>query len=336
MAHIKIENIKKSFNENKVLKNIDLEIKSGELISILGPSGCGKSTTLKIIGGLIKADEGEIYIDKKNIKDEKTNAIIVFQDYLLFPHMTVENNISFGLKMAKKNKSYIKSKVKNLISLLQLEGHEKKYPSQLSGGQKQRVAIGRALAVEPKVLLLDEPFSNLDINLRESMRQFVLDLQRKLKITTILVTHDKEEALLYSDKVAIMIDGEIKDYNTSKEIYENPKDIEVCRFFGDRNYIEGSIEDRQFISDLIKVRTKIKNKERATCVIRPETIILNKGNINEYDGIIEEIKYAGDKIYYMVKINNISLRVCKTNYEESFTIKDYVKIKFLEKHLSIY
>ncbi|MEG1647124.1 MAG: ABC transporter ATP-binding protein, partial [Clostridia bacterium] len=200
-------------------------IKEGEIVSLLGKSGCGKSTTLQIIAGLIQPDSGDILFNQSsvlNVCTQKRNAVIVFQDYLLFPHMTVYENIEFGLKMKGEKKYIRKLKVYKLIELVKLKGFEEEYPSQLSGGQKQRVAIARTLAINPKVLLLDEPFSNLDINLRNEMREFVLDLQKKLKITTILVTHDKEEALMMSDKIAVMIDGSINQFDTPINLYKKP------------------------------------------------------------------------------------------------------------------
>jgi len=230
MSEVKLVNLSKSFDGRNVLDNINLTIPEGKLVSLLGPSGCGKSTTLKIIAGLITPDSGDILFNDNsivNVPTEKRDAVIVFQDYLLFPHMTVYDNIDFGLKMRKEKKNIRKERVNKLIELVQLNGYEKKYPSELSGGQKQRVAIARSLAVNPKVLLLDEPFSNLDIRLRDNMREFVLDIQKKLNITTVLVTHDKEEALVMSDKVAIMLDGKIKQFGTPNEIYENPSSIEV-------------------------------------------------------------------------------------------------------------
>ncbi|MCC5910491.1 MAG: ABC transporter ATP-binding protein, partial [Clostridiaceae bacterium] len=202
MSEIVLKGISKTFQDKKILDQIDITIGEGEMISLLGPSGCGKTTTLKIIAGLIDPDEGELLLNNKSVLKipvEKRGAVIVFQDYLLFPHLTVEGNIEFGLKMAKINKNVRKEKTKEMLALMELEGQGHKYPNELSGGQRQRVALARALAIEPKVLLLDEPFSNLDLRLRETMREFVCRIQKKLNITTVLVTHDKEEALMTSD-----------------------------------------------------------------------------------------------------------------------------------------
>ena len=256
MSSVKIVNLTKSFNNIEILKNINIDINQGEFVTLLGKSGCGKSTTLKLIAGLVNPDSGDILFDEKSVLNTKTQnreAVIVFQDYSLFPHMNVFENIEFGLKIKKINKNTRKNKVKELLNLVKLEGFEKKYPSQLSGGQKQRVAIARTLAVNPKILLLDEPFSSLDINLRSEMREFVLNLQKSLNITTILVTHDKEEALMMSDKIAVMINGEIAQFDTPKNLYEKPISKEVANIFGQRNYINGNIIDGIYKSDLISI-----------------------------------------------------------------------------------
>lgn len=311
MSQIELKNISKFFSGKKILDNISLRVKEGERISLLGPSGCGKTTTLKIIAGLLNKDNGELLIGNKdvsNIAVEKRGAVIVFQDYLLFPHMTVEENIGFGLKMAKVKRKIIKEKVYELIHLVKLEGLKERYPNELSGGQKQRVAIARALAVDPKVLLLDEPFSNLDTSLREEMREFIANIQRKLNITTILVTHDKEEALMISDKIAVMLNGEIKQIDEPHKMYKNPNSIEVANFLGNRNYIKGSIINGIFKTEIGDFDIYKDNKKNIIAMINPEDIKIGKGNIY---GIITKIRYGGDRIYYTLdvygkKINVIS------------------------------
>ena len=266
MSKITLKNIEKSFNKIKVLNNINFEAPEGNVVSLLGPSGCGKTTTLKIIAGLIKADNGEIFLGDKdiaNVSVEKRGTVIVFQDYLLFPHLNIEENIGFGLKMARIPKKEISLRVERMLELVQLKGYNKKYPNKLSGGQQQRVALARALAIEPKVLLLDEPFSNLDTKLRKDMREFTLEIQRKLNITTILVTHDKEEALMSSDKIAIMLNGEIKQFGTPEELYERPISIEVADFFGEKNYIDGLVENNMFISDICNLPVEMEDIKKS-------------------------------------------------------------------------
>jgi ABC-type Fe3+/spermidine/putrescine transport system ATPase subunit len=311
MSRIELQNISKSFNNKKVLENISLVIPEGQLVSLLGPSGCGKTTTLKIIAGLLNSDRGDILFEDSSVLKvpvEKRGAVIVFQDYLLFPHLNVEENIGFGLKMAKADKEIIKKQVKKMLKLVQLEGYNKKLPHELSGGQKQRVALARALAIEPKVLLLDEPFSNLDMRLREDMRDFTLSLQKELGITTVLVTHDKEEALMISDKIAIMLDGEIKQFGSPLELYRKPCSKEVANFLGEKNYINGDIVDGYFISDIIKFETKASNEFNISAMIKPEEIKLYPIGETDISGVVESVKYAGDRIYYRVKVGDLSLK----------------------------
>ena len=329
MSHVKLVNLTKSFNKVEVLKNINLDINEGEIISLLGPSGCGKSTTLKIIAGILNLDSGDILFDEVSVRDLSTgkrDAAIVFQDYLLFPHMNVFENIEFGLKMKKVKKDIRIKKVKELINLVKLNGYENKYPSELSGGQQQRVAIARTLAIDPKVLLLDEPFSNLDISLRNEMREFILNLQKKLRITTILVTHDKEEALMMSDKIAVMLDGEIKQYDTPKNIYEKPNSKNIADIFGDRSYIRGKIKSNKFINDNIELNLdNVEDADNVELMIPKESIdIFSIESDQGIPGKIIKKKYAGEKTYYIIKIKNNELKI--SSDKDYYNIDDNVKI----------
>ena len=332
MSNVKLINLTKKFGKVEVLKNINLDIKEGEIISLLGPSGCGKSTTLKIIAGILDLDDGDILFDEKSVKNVPTgkrDVSIVFQDYLLFPHMNVLENIEFGLKMKKINKKDRKEKVKELIDLVKLIGYENKYPSELSGGQQQRVAIARTLAINPKVLLLDEPFSNLDINLRNEMREFVSSLQKKLKITTILVTHDKEEALMMSDKIAVMLNGEIKQFDNPKTLYEKPKTKCVANIFGERNYIKGKIINNKFISDFIELDLSgfelLEDMDSVELMIPQESINLYSLDIKKgINGKIIKRKYAGEKTYYHIDINGLVLK--SSVKDSSFNEGDIINI----------
>lgn len=323
MSCVKLINITKRFNNKNVLNNIDLEINEGEIISLLGKSGCGKSTTLQLIAGLITPDSGDILFNNKSVIDlptEKRDAVIVFQDYLLFPHMSVFENIEFGLKMRKVDKKIRKEKVSKLLRLVKLEGYEKKYPYELSGGQKQRVAMARSLAVNPKILLLDEPFSNLDINLRNEMREFVLELQKRLNITTVLVTHDKEEALMMSERIAVMVDGEIKQFDKPEVLYENPVSKEVANIFGERNFIKGKIINNRFISDNIQLNidsnTNEDNNNDIEIMVPIENITITNIIENNINGTIIKKRYAGGKTYYHINVNGQVLKAisCENNY----------------------
>lgn len=335
MSSVKLINLCKSFNKIKVLNNMNLDIKEGEIVSLLGPSGCGKSTTLKLIAGILHPDCGDILLNNESVLDipiGKRDTVIVFQDYLLFPHMTLYENIEFGLKMKKINRDIRKNKVNELINLVKLEGYENKYPNELSGGQQQRVAIARSLAINPKVLLLDEPFSNLDINLRNEMREFILGLQKHLKITTILVTHDKEEALVMSDRIAVMLNGEVKQFDTPDNLYENPKSKEVANIFGEKNYLIGNIRNGEFVNDIISIKLdkyKNINIDNVELMIPRESIILKTIN-NDVgrEGIILKKRYAGDKIYYDVDIDGTVLKVSSNN--NSYEINEKVDV-FIEQ-----
>ena len=238
MVDIKIKAVSKEFNKKRVLDNINCSFPKGKLTSILGPSGCGKTTLLNCITGFLEPDTGSIYFDNQDIKKTpmgKRKAPVVHQDLLLFPHMNVYDNISFGLRMAKKNQDDIKKKTDFLIARMGLKEEVLKYPSMLSGGQKQRVALGRALAIEPAVLLLDEAFSKLDTNLRKGMGNFVKELQEEFKIAMILVTHDQEESMILSDKIIVMLAGEIVQEGTGQELFSKPKTLSVARFIGKEN-----------------------------------------------------------------------------------------------------
>ncbi|MCI5662450.1 MAG: ABC transporter ATP-binding protein [Clostridia bacterium] len=246
-ALLRLENLKKSFDENPVLKGICLDVMPGEFVTLLGPSGCGKTTTLRIIAGLLEPDAGRVFLDGKDItrlEPEKRDVNTVFQNYALFPHMNVEKNISYGLRIKGVKKSEWQKKVSEMLSLVQLEGYEKRMPSQLSGGQRQRVAIARAVVLNPRLLLLDEPLGALDLKLRRQMQQELKDIQRCLGIAFIYITHDQEEALNMSDRIAIMRDGHFEQIGTPEEIYERPKTRFAADFIGQTNLLEATVAEK--------------------------------------------------------------------------------------------
>jgi len=273
VAEVRLENLAKKFDQVTAVDRINLEIKDGEFLTLVGPSGCGKSTALRLVAGLEKVTSGNVYIDEKvvnHIPPQKRNISMVFQSYALFPHMSVESNLAFGLKIKRKSQEEKMQRVKWVLDLLGLKGMEKRLPKELSGGQRQRVALGRALVLEPDVLLLDEPLSNLDAKLRLRMRTELKRLHKKIKTTIIYVTHDQAEAMTLSDRLAVMRDGKILQIGTPQEIYEKPADIFTAGFIGSppMNFIPG--ERLPFIGK--KVEDIQLSRNESTVGIRPEDL----------------------------------------------------------------
>lgn len=302
MAEVSLElkEIKKSFTEGEaVLDNISLEISKGEFITLLGSSGCGKTTTLRIIAGLEQPDAGSVWLDGREVTGLEPNqrdVNTVFQNYALFPHMNVAENIGYGLKLKKVPKSEIRKKISQMLELVQLEGYEKRKPSELSGGQKQRVAIARALVNNPKVLLLDEPLGALDLQLRRVMQIELKHLQKKLGITFIYITHDQEEAINMSDRIAVMRDGRIEQIGTPDEIYNHPKTSYVATFVGNANILHGVAESIQGENAIVKI-----GNDRV--IVKLETSQQDTG-----DTRAKQYLAAGEKVTLAVRSENILLQ----------------------------
>ena len=302
MAEVSLElkEIKKSFTEGEaVLDNISLEISKGEFITLLGSSGCGKTTTLRIIAGLEQPDAGSVWLDGREVTGLEPNqrdVNTVFQNYALFPHMNVAENIGYGLKLKKVPKSEIRKKVSQMLELVQLEGYERRKPSELSGGQKQRVAIARALVNNPKVLLLDEPLGALDLQLRRAMQIELKHLQKKLGITFIYITHDQEEAINMSDRIAVMRDGCIEQIGTPDEIYNHPKTSYVATFVGNANILHGVAENIQGENAIVKI-----GNDRV--IVKLETSQQDTG-----DTRAKQYLAAGEKVTLAVRSENILLQ----------------------------
>lgn len=263
---LELKNLKKSFTAGEaVLSGISLTIEKGEFVTLLGASGCGKTTTLRIIAGLEQPDEGSVWLEGQNVTDLEPNqrdVNTVFQNYALFPHMNVADNIGYGLKIRKVPRAEIREKVKKMLELVQLEGFEKRKPSELSGGQRQRVAIARALANNPRVLLLDEPLGALDLQLRRTMQLELKRLQKKLGITFIYITHDQEEAINMSDRIVVMNRGRFEQIGTPDKIYNHPKTSYVATFVGNANILKGSLVGMEGTVALRRENVLIEEKEK--------------------------------------------------------------------------
>ncbi|MDR0490566.1 MAG: ABC transporter ATP-binding protein [Oscillospiraceae bacterium] len=315
---MQIENINKSFVANHVLKDVSLQINEGEFVSILGPSGCGKTTLLKVIAGLETPESGSIYIGGvccDDVPARKRGAVIVFQDYGLFPHMTVRQNIEFGLAAHKISRAERNRKIAHMLDVMQISDKTTFYPRELSGGQKQRVALARACVIEPRVLLLDEPFSNLDTSLKGVMREFVSDLHRELRITTILVTHDKEEALMLSHRVAVILDGRLVQFDAPAQIYSRPLSTQVADFMGETNYIAGDVREGVFSCFFGQFDAGGAPGDKAVLMLRYDQVIIDREK-----GIscrVLEKKYKGRTTTYRVVTKNEPVTELMLNSSDS-------------------
>ncbi|SHF42786.1 spermidine/putrescine transport system ATP-binding protein [Seinonella peptonophila] len=301
---IEMKNVSKIYGQHPAVDNISLDIYQGEFLSILGPSGCGKTTTLRMIAGFEYISKGTIMLDGKeasHVPPYQRPVNTVFQNYALFPHMTIFNNIAFGLKRKGMKKQEIKEEVDEMLETMGLEEHRDKYPTQLSGGQQQRVALARALINKPKVLLLDEPLAALDLKLRKKMQFELKRLHKQVGITFIFVTHDQEEALVLSDRIVVMREGEIEQVGTSEEIYKDPLTSYVAQFIGDANVLPTKKNNDGTVSALGYDFPVGKTEEDYHFIIRPEHIELhlsqNKNETDMYQApiTITEITYAGSK-----------------------------------------
>jgi len=319
MSDLKISNLCKSFPgmDRPAVNNVSLDIKTGGLIAFLGPSGCGKTTILKMITGLFQPDSGDITLDNASllpIATENRGVVMVFQNYLLFPYMNVSENVGFALKMKGIEKEEIDLKVKEMLELVKLPDIGDRKPKQLSGGQQQRVALARALISKPKLLLLDEPLSNLDAHLRDEMRELIVTIQQKLNVTTVFVTHDQEEAVLLADNIALIFDGELQSFASPKEYYESPINERAAKFFGGVNFLKSKIKDKQFETEIGLINYNQKNTNELLnnhlLTIRPENIKISKTNTfkeNYFSGIVTSIIFSGTNTRYKVKVKDTEL-----------------------------
>jgi ABC-type Fe3+/spermidine/putrescine transport system ATPase subunit len=322
-SSVELRAVSKRFGGVRAVEGVSLTVGSGEFLTLLGPSGCGKTTLLRLIAGLEDPDEGEIRVGGEVVFSRERGVAVapgergvgmVFQDYALWPHMTVAENVAFGLKIRRVKKEEIRRRVRNVLSYLQLEGLEDRYPSELSGGQQQRVALARALVVEPKVLLMDEPLSNLDARLRRKMRTEIRRLHADLGMTVIYVTHDQEEALVLADRIAVMQNGMLLQVGTPREIYERPGTLAVAEFVGEAEVglLRGVVRKREAQDGVVLelgeqsllVEGAVEGKEGAelAVVVRPEAWFVEDGGVGGVTARIDQVEYRGGEVFWICEV----------------------------------
>ncbi len=317
MSDVELRRVTRTFGRVRAMDTVDLEVRKGEFLSLLGPSGSGKTTTLRVIAGLIEPTLGEVLIGGRvvtRVPVHRRNLAMVFQNYALFPHLSVFENVAFGLQMRQLPRHDVARRVDEALALVRLPGFEERYPNQLSGGQRQRVALARAIVVQPSVLLLDEPLGALDKKLRESMQVELKALQRSLGITTIFVTHDQEEALTLSDRIAVMNDGRIEQLDTPIEVYERPRTRFVSDFIGVTNFLEGEVTRGAGHAMIVRTAKGLRirvadsalpgDPRRVTLSLRPEKITLRRDRPadgeNVFRAVVENVVYLGTTTHYYV------------------------------------
>jgi iron(III) transport system ATP-binding protein len=347
---IQLQDLVKRFGTLEVVSHVSLEIHDGELFTLLGPSGCGKTTILRLIGGFHKPDGGEVYFDRKpvsSVPPYERNIGMVFQNYALWPHMTISDNITYGLKLKRLPKTEIADKVSHVLKLVNLAGLESRYPGQLSGGQQQRVALARALVLNPGVLLLDEPLSNLDAKIRVQVRAEIRKLQKELGITTIYVTHDQEEALTLSDRIAVINFGKLMQIGTPSHLYDRPHNPFVADFIGINNLIPGDVQEIMPSEKWLRVQTKVgplictseeqfDPGDRCMISVRPETASISQSEeiqkgFNCISGTVSFAYYIGNTTRYDVEINSgVLFKVDIQNpiEHEAFSMGEKVYVSF--------
>ena len=323
MATVNIQNVTKAFGDNVVLREFNATFRDGEFITLLGPSGCGKTTMLRIIAGFEKPTRGEVYIDgtlvsggKTFVPPEKRGIGMVFQSYAVWPHMNVFDNVAYPLTIRHVSKAEIKASVERVLGIVHLSQYAERFPNQLSGGQQQRVALARALVAEPKLLLLDEPLSNLDAKLRESMRFEIKEIQRKLGITVVYVTHDQTEAMAMSDRIFLINRGDIQQCGTPQEIYNSPVNQFVADFLGNVDFFKGEAGDGRIIFPAMDGQSIPYDGPRTGKIdvaIRPENFFFAEDGI--LHGVLETQYYLGDVDDCRVRVGETLVRVITNGYE---------------------
>ncbi|MBQ9987132.1 MAG: ABC transporter ATP-binding protein [Erysipelotrichales bacterium] len=314
-VNIKIRDAVKKYGNNTIISDLSLDIKEGEFFTLLGPSGCGKTTLLRMIAGFNSIEGGDFYFNEKRINDmdpAKRNIGMVFQNYAIFPNMTVEKNVAFGLKNRKLPEAEIKEKTDKFLKLMQIDEYRDRMPDRLSGGQQQRVALARALAITPDVLLMDEPLSNLDAKLRVEMRTVIKNIQHNVGITTVYVTHDQEEAMAVSDRIAVMNHGDIQQIGTPKDLYQRPANLFVANFIGRTNIINCKLRDHDGVAEVVlsdgssftvdSVKKEEIKDQDVIASIRPEEFVVEEASVDGIKAIIDDCVFLGLNTHYFVHL----------------------------------
>jgi iron(III) transport system ATP-binding protein len=353
---IRLENISKTFThrvkgEVSAVDRVSLQVEAGEFLTLLGPSGCGKTTTLRMIAGFERPDRGRIFIGDEDVTDlmaNQRNIGFVFQNYALFPHLSVLENVAYGLRVKRMDRSEIEKAVLDVLTLVGLKGYERQFPHQLSGGEQQRVALARAVVIQPRVLLFDEPLSNLDARLRVYMRSEIRRLQKALSITTVYVTHDQEEAMAVSDHIAVMNEGRIVQIGTAEELYTKPESTFVAQFIGRINILPAEVievTDKQTTVNIFnqsfqipKYPIPLTRGQRLKIFIRPESIELTRESQgNQLKGMIVDKTFLGEKAEYRVEVDGLPLNA--TSYDpflhEPFALNQEVGVILNEQAIKI-
>ncbi len=348
--NIRLKDMVKRFGTLEAVSHVSLDIHDGELFTLLGPSGCGKTTILRLIGGFHRPDQGQIYFGDREVSGippYERNIGMVFQNYALWPHMTIFDNVAYGLKIKKTARAAMDERVNHALSLVHLTGLEKRYPGQLSGGQQQRVALARALVLNPDVLLLDEPLSNLDAKIRQQVRAEIRKLQKDLAITAIYVTHDQEEALSLSDRIAVINRGKLQQLGTPRDLYERPANPFVADFIGINNLIDGEITEIQEAKGWMAVQTRFgvlkcvldghfKTGEACKVTVRPEVASIcdadeSSDEMNVIAGTVGFASYIGNTIRYDIELDSDTLfKVDVQNpwNQKPFALDEKVHVRF--------
>lgn len=345
MSGIRIKDAVKKYGSNTVVQNLSLEIKDGELFTLLGPSGCGKTTLLRMIAGFNSIEGGDFYFNEKRINDmdpSKRNIGMVFQNYAIFPHLTVRQNVEFGLKNRKVEKEELKNETDKFLEAMQITEYQDRLPERLSGGQQQRVALARALVIKPDVLLMDEPLSNLDAKLRLEMRVVIRHIQREVGITTVYVTHDQEEAMAISDRIAVMKDGVIQHVGTPKSIYHRPKNVFVATFIGRTNLIKAHMVKGELHFEngykLMMENLKDLDEQDVVVSIRPEEFILSSKPCDGFKAIVQDSVYLGLNTQYFVELDtgDEAQIIEESSIDNSMTTKDTVYLQAKKEKINVF